>query len=42
MTEIPAKTPNPIGNTDIFFPGSWKAGAALDVVESAAAVPDGV
>jgi hypothetical protein len=38
---MPAKIPRPIGSTEIFFPGSWKAAAALEdevaVVLSAAA-----
>jgi len=38
MTEIPAKTPRPIGNTASFFPGIWKAAS---VVVAAAAVPEG-
>jgi len=52
MTEIPAKTPSPMGSTDNFFPGSVNAAVAefvdcaaaaeTDVVESAAADPDGV
>jgi hypothetical protein len=25
ITEIPAKIPRPIGRTEIFFPGIWKA-----------------
>jgi len=41
IIDIPAKTPKPIGNTESFLPGMTKA-AALDVVESAAAVPEGV
>lgn len=40
ITDIPANTPRPIGNTDNFVPGIWKA-AALEVVESAAEVPEG-
>ena len=40
ITDIPAKTPRPIGNTESLVPGSWKA-AALEVVESAAEVPEG-
>jgi len=27
ITEIPAKIPRPIGSTEIFFPGIWKAAA---------------
>jgi len=38
MTEIPAKTPRPIGNTASFFPGIWNAAS---VVVAAAAVPEG-
>jgi hypothetical protein len=38
---MPAKIPRPIGSTEIFFPGIWKAAAALEdevaVVLSAAA-----
>ena len=41
MTDMPAKIPRPIGRTEIFFPGIWKAAAALEdaepVVLSAAA-----
>lgn len=41
MTDMPAKIPRPIGSTEIFFPGIWKAAAALEdgeaVVLSAAA-----
>ena len=41
ITDIPAKIPRPIGSTEIFFPGIWKAAAALEdglaVVLSAAA-----
>lgn len=41
MTEIPANTPNPIGNTCSFFPGRVKGVAdALAEEFSAAAVPD--
>lgn len=45
ITEIPAKTPSPIGRTDSFFPGIWndasleEAAEDADVVESAADVP---
>lgn len=39
ITEIPAKTPNPIGRTESFFPGSWNA-AVDEGVESAAEVPE--
>lgn len=43
ITDIPAKMPRPIGSTEIFFPGIWKAAAALvdgvAVVLSAAAAP---
>ena len=27
---MPAKIPRPIGSTEIFFPGIWKAAAALE------------
>jgi hypothetical protein len=41
ITDMPAKIPRPIGSTEIFFPGIWKAAAALEdavaVVLSAAA-----
>jgi hypothetical protein len=30
ITDIPAKIPRPIGSTEIFFPGIWKAAAALE------------
>jgi len=30
MTDMPAKIPRPIGSTEIFFPGIWKAAAALE------------
>jgi len=30
MTDMPAKMPRPIGSTEIFFPGIWKAAAALE------------
>jgi len=39
MTEIPAKTPRPIGSTDSFLPGSVNCGAADDSVD-ATAVPE--
>ena len=43
MTDIPANIPRPIGSTEIFFPGIWKADAALvdgeAVALSAADVP---
>lgn len=40
ITEIPAKTPRPIGSTDNFFPGRVK-GVAADVdAEAAAADPE--
>jgi len=29
MTDIPAKTPRPIGRTDNFLPGSWRSADAL-------------
>lgn len=28
ITDIPAKMPRPIGRTEIFFPGIWKAASA--------------
>lgn len=48
ITEIPAKTPSPIGRTDNVFPGSWNAlvDAAVPVplgaelATSGAAIPD--
>jgi len=44
MTDIPAKIPRPIGSTEIFFPGIWKAAWALVDAEaealSAAVTPD--
>lgn len=39
ITEIPAKTPKPIGSTCNFFPGSVKGAADALAVVSAAAVP---
>lgn len=43
ITDMPAKMPRPIGSTEIFFPGIWKAAAALEDGEavelSAAAEP---
>ena len=30
ITDMPAKIPRPIGSTEIFFPGIWKAAAALE------------
>ncbi len=30
ITDMPAKIPRPIGSTEIFFPGIWKADAALE------------
>jgi len=50
ITDMPAKMPRPIGSTEIFFPGIWKAAAALEdevaVVLSAAAdmplLPEGL
>jgi hypothetical protein len=36
MTEMPANIPRPIGSTEIFFPGIWKAAAALDDAEAVA------
>lgn len=41
ITDIPANTPRPIGNTDNLVPGNWKAAALVEVVESAAEVPEG-
>jgi len=38
MTEIPAKTPRPIGRTDNFFPGSVKGDSVG--VSAAAAEPE--
>jgi hypothetical protein len=38
MTEIPAKTPRPIGNTASFFPGIWNAAS---LVVAAATDPEG-
>jgi len=34
ITDIPAKIPRPIGSTDIFFPGIWKAGWAVEDEEA--------
>ena len=43
ITDMPANMPRPIGSTEIFFPGIWKADAALvdgeAVALSAADVP---
>ncbi len=41
---MPAKIPRPIGSTEIFFPGIWKADAALEdgeaeVLSASADVP---
>jgi len=36
MTDIPANIPRPIGSTEIFFPGIWKAAAALCDAEAVA------
>jgi hypothetical protein len=41
---MPAKIPRPIGSTEIFFPGIWKADAALEdgeaeVLSASAEVP---
>lgn len=41
---MPAKMPSPIGSTEIFFPGIWKAAAALEdgvapVLSAAADMP---
>jgi hypothetical protein len=30
ITDMPAKIPRPIGSTEIFFPGIWKAAAAVE------------
>jgi len=30
ITDIPAKIPRPIGSTEIFFPGIWKAASVVD------------
>jgi len=30
ITDIPAKIPRPIGSTEIFFPGIWKAAEVVD------------
>jgi len=42
ITEIPAKIPRPIGSTEIFFPGIWKAAAwvAEEVDDEALSAPD--
>jgi len=40
MTEIPAKTPRPIGRTDSFFPGKTNAAAAVADSWAAAADPE--
>lgn len=37
MTEIPAKTPRPIGRTDSFLPGSWKGSGLSEACSAAAA-----
>jgi len=42
ITDIPAKTPRPIGRTDNFFPGTWKAAAESDGCSAAAADPGGL
>jgi hypothetical protein len=45
MTDIPAKIPRPIGSTEIFFPGIWKAAWAVPEGEEealSAAVTAGV
>ncbi len=44
ITDMPAKIPRPIGSTEIFFPGIWKAPAELEdgvavVLSAAADVP---
>jgi hypothetical protein len=44
ITDMPAKIPRPIGSTEIFFPGIWKADAALEdgeaeVLSASADVP---
>jgi hypothetical protein len=33
ITDIPAKIPRPIGSTEIFFPGIWKADSAVEDAE---------
>jgi predicted ribosome-associated RNA-binding protein Tma20 len=30
ITDMPAKIPRPIGSTEIFFPGIWKADSAVE------------
>jgi hypothetical protein len=42
ITEIPAKIPRPIGSTEIFFPGIWKAAACVaeEVDDEALSAPD--
>lgn len=41
ITDIPAKTPRPIGRTESFFPGSWNASVDCDACSAAAAdAPD--
>ena len=36
ITDIPAKIPRPIGSTEIFFPGIWKADSAEEDGEAEA------
>lgn len=38
MTDIPANIPRPIGSTEIFFPGIWKADAAALADDEAVAL----
>jgi len=40
MTEMPAKTPRPIGSTESFFPGRVKAAAAEGVDDDSTAAAD--
>ena len=42
MTEIPANTPKPMGNTDNCLPGSSNGAAAADVKEPTGGVGDDV
>jgi hypothetical protein len=41
ITEIPAKTPRPIGRTESFFPGTAKADEEVCWAEADAPVPEG-
>lgn len=41
ITEIPAKTANPMGKTESVVPGSLNGGGLDDAAESAAEVPEG-